>query len=73
MTVQFVAVRKDEQGMITHFQTDDGRTITFDEARALVQRNEVTSLTEIYEDGRWEMDLPNSPAEGANLDDLPTF
>ncbi len=73
MTVQFVAVRKDEQGRITHFQTDDGRTITFEQAKELVYRNEVTSLTEIYEDGSWEMNLPTSPEEGSNLDNLPSF
>lgn len=73
MTVQFVAVRKDTKGNITHFLTDDGRTITFAEAKEMVQQNEVTSLTSIYEDGSWEMNLPTSPAQGTNLDDLPSF
>jgi len=73
MSVAFVGVRKNEKGLITHFLTDDGRTITFAEAKELVENGEVDSLTEIHEDGSWEMDLETTPAEGNNLDELPPF
>jgi hypothetical protein len=73
MSVSFIAVRKDEQGKITHFLTDDGKTITFAEAKELVHNGEVDSLTEIHDDGGWEMKLETTPAHGNNLDDLPSF
>lgn len=73
MPVKFVAVHKDEHGNITHFLTDDGRVVPFEEARRMVHEHEIASFTEIYPDGSWEMDLPNSYAAGDNLDDLPSF
>lgn len=73
MTVKFVAVRKNTAGEITHIKTDDGRSLSFAEARELVHRNEVDSLTEIYPDGRWEISLPTNTEMGSNLDNLPPF
>lgn len=73
LSVALVAVRKDADGKITHFLTDRGDVITFEEAERLVREGYVDSLTEIHEDGSWKMDLPDARMEGTNLDDLPQF
>lgn len=73
MSVKLVAVRKDDAGMITHFLTDDGSVLTFEQARDLVRGNEVDSLTEIQKDGSWEIDIATTQTAGSNLDNLPSF
>ncbi len=73
MTVKLVAVRLDDHNQITHFKTDDGSVITFEQAKQLVHQDEVDSLTEIYSDGRWKVDLPNLHEAGSNLGNLPQF
>jgi hypothetical protein len=73
LSVAFIAVRKDQNGKITHFMTDQEEIITFEQARELVRNGQVDSLTEIYADGSWEMNLDSSSAKGNNLDDLPLF
>ncbi|CCQ98698.1 conserved hypothetical protein [[Clostridium] ultunense Esp] len=73
MRVAFVGIRKDKDGRITHFLTDQGNVISFKEAERLVREGYVDSLTEIHEDGSWKMDLPTAREEGNNLDDLPEF
>lgn len=73
LTVKLVAVRLDDRNRITHFKTDDDRVISFAEAKKFVSEDAVDSLTDIYADGRWKIDLPHSHEEGANLGNLPQF
>lgn len=70
--MKLVAVRKNQEGKITHFLTDKNRMIPIDEAEQLVQRGEIDSLSEIHADGSWVIDTLQH-LEGNNLTELPEF
>lgn len=72
-TYKLVAVRKDSNGKITHFQTDRDTVISISEAMMLAESGEINSITSLREDGTWYIDEYGQQIEGHNLDQLPEF
>ncbi len=75
MSMKLVAVRKDDQGKITHFLTDKDTVITVAEADHLAHLRELDTLSEVHADGSWVISEDDGvqPMEGHNLGDLPEF
>ncbi|MBO8173314.1 MAG: hypothetical protein H0Z33_15705 [Bacillaceae bacterium] len=71
--MKLIAVRKNDQGEITHFLTDHHRVISFAEAKRMVEEGKIDSLTDIRADGTWMIDDRGQHLSGTNLDDLPEF
>ncbi|MEW9668840.1 hypothetical protein [Ammoniphilus sp. 3BR4] len=70
--MKLVAVRKNQEGKITHFLTDKDTVITIEEAEQLARTGELDSLSEIHADGSWVIDAMQH-MEGNNLAGLPEF
>ncbi|RKD25091.1 hypothetical protein BEP19_04535 [Ammoniphilus oxalaticus] len=73
MNYKLVAVRKDAEGNITHFLTDRDTVITLSEAIALVENDQINSITSLKADGTWLIDEYGQYEQGQNLADLPGF
>jgi len=76
MPVKFVAIRKNDQGQITHVRTNGGDVVSMEEAANMAKTGEIDSLTDVHADGTWEIRSAAGTgdySEGYNLDGLPEF
>lgn len=68
---KLIKVRKNEDGKIVNFMTDQDLVISFEQARSMAQNGEMGVMQDIYQDGSWTVD--GVTHEGYHLDDLPSF
>ncbi|GEN46082.1 DUF3892 domain-containing protein [Alkalibacillus haloalkaliphilus] len=74
MATEFVAVRHNEDGDLTHFKTADGNILNYDEALALVEQGEVDGVTiGKARNGRTTIRGVADGDPSNNLDHLETF
>ncbi|GAA0452055.1 DUF3892 domain-containing protein [Alkalibacillus silvisoli] len=74
MAIQFVAVRHNADGDMTHFKTADGNVLDYNEALALVEQGEVNDVTVgKARNGRTTIRGVADGDPSNNLDQLETF
>lgn len=73
---KIVAIRRDEQGNITHIRTHLGHVLTLEEAVAQAKQGGFDSITSLDSQGNWTIARDardGEPVTGGNLTILPEF
>lgn len=73
MAAKLIAVKKNEQGQITHFKLDSGQVVSLEEAQTMAHQGQIDSISDLHSDGSWTIDDELQHAEGSNLGHLPDF